>query len=397
MPLDPYFANRVQQHRSYLVRTTVARARTTFTDAWLRARTALTRRAVTGGAPEAPSTPTASAPTASAPTASAPAPGVPEAPAAAPAPTRPAKKAGDRIPSVWRARQRAGALAWDKRELADAGTPGPDIPTEEHTIAVVGFPAVRVRVYRPAADGRPRPAVLHFFGGAFRVGGIDYPTTDATCRRRAAEADVIVIAVDYALAPEHRYPTQVEQGFAALEWAIAEHERLGIDPARMAVSGASAGGAIAAAVTLINRDRSNHPLRLQILEVPATDLTARYIDVVPTWLMGVPAFVVLHEMSIIRRAYLPDASAARLPYASPLRAENHRGLPRALILTAEYDTLRRNGSAYAAALRRDGVDATIVRYEGLGHEAPIYTGVLEASRQWHAQIVTALRTLHDGD
>lgn len=370
MPLDPYLVSRLQTHRAYLLRQTLKRLQ----GWWGRVRALFRVHAASPTAPLAASPATATLSEASA-----------TGPASGPA------SASSRA----RARHRRAALAWDRDELERAGTPGPALPTEEHVIDVTGHPSVRVRLYRPADDGRVRPAVLHFFGGAFRIGGIDYPTTDAACRRRAAEADVIVAAVDYALAPEHRYPTQVEQGHAAFEWLVRMSTDLGVDAARIGVSGTSAGGAIAAAVTLMNRDRSRHPVRLQVLEVPVTDLTGRHIDFVPTWLMGVPSILVRRELRSIARTYLADRERAREPYASPLRAADHSGLPPAVILTAQYDNLRRDGAAYGAALRRAGVDATVVRYLGVGHDTPIYTGALPASRTWHAQVVTALRTLHD--
>lgn len=361
MRLDPYFADRLRRHRRYLLRQALQRLRTA--GPW----TLLSRAtASVTGAPSATPAPAAGAA----------------------APTRAERSARAR------ARHRRAALAWDRDELAGAGTPGPPTITSDHVVPVAGFPDVTVRVYRPAADDRVRPAALHFFGGAFRIGGIDYPTTDAACRRRAAEADVVVVAVAYDLAPEHRFPTQVEQGHAALEWLVRESAALGVDPARLAVTGTSAGGAIAAAVTLMNRDRRRHRLRLQVLEVPVTDLTGRHIDVRPTWRMGVPALIVLRELRSIARTYLASPAQARHPYASPLRAADHTGLPPALILTAEYDTLRGDGAAYGAALRRSGVDATVVRYLGVTHDTPIYTGALPASRAWHEQVIGALRGLH---
>jgi len=372
MPIDPYLSERLRIHRRYLLRQAWKRLTQQLSGLWGRVRAIfgapLAGRARRGGAVAAESPAHAS-----------PAAGV-AAPVSASARAR--------------ARHRKAALAWDRDELANAGTPGPDVPTEEHTVPVTGFPDVRMRVYRPADDDRVRPVVVHCFGGAFRIGGIDYPTTDAECRRRAAEADVVVVAVAYDLAPEHRFPTQVEQAHAAFEWVVHEAERLRIDPTRVAVTGVSAGGAIAAAVTLMNRDRHRHPIRLQLLEVPVTDLTGRHIDFRPTWRMGVPSILVVRELRSIARTYLADPADARTPYASPLLAEDHVGLPPALILTAEFDNLRRDGEAYGAALRRSGVDAAVVRYLGVGHDTPIYTGALPAARAWHAQTIAALRALH---
>jgi len=99
-------------------------------------------------------------------------------------------------------------------------------------------------------------------------------------------------------------------------------------------------------------------------------------------------------MRSIARTYIPEAARAREPYASPLRATSHAGLPPAVILTAEYDPLRGDGDAYAAALRDAGVEASAVRYLGVTHDIPMFTGVLDSARRWEADIVSALRRLH---
>jgi acetyl esterase len=161
----------------------------------------------------------------------------------------------------------------------------------------------------------------------------------------------------------------------------------------VAVSGTSAGGCLAAALTLVNRDRARHPLRLQILEVPVVDLTGHSVDLAPTRAVGIPSVIALREMLSVRRTYLGRISRAREPYASPLRAQSHAGLPPAVILTAEYDPLRREGAAYAAALRAAGVEASAVQYLGVTHDVPIFTGVLAAARRWEDEVVRALRSL----
>ncbi|ALJ20332.1 alpha/beta hydrolase [Microbacterium sp. No. 7] len=347
MPLDPFFADRLRTHRRYLIGQAIA--------AW-RARWSA----------------------------------VVPARSSADAPPAPAGRAA--LPP--RERHRRAARAWDRAELANVGVPGPEVAIEEHTVPVAVAPDVRVRLYRPPQTHGPMPAFVSFYGGAFRIGGIDYPTTDAAARRRAADAGVVIVAVDYALAPEHRYPAAVEQGYAALDWVFARADALGVDAGRIGIGGTSAGGAIAAAVTLANRDRARHPIRRQLLEVPVTDLTARHIDFRPTWAMGVPALVAARELRSVARTYLGDLAQAREPYASPLRAASHEGLPPALIMTAEYDPLRRNGDAYGAALRAAGVDATVVRYQGVTHDVPLFAGALPAARSWHEQVVAELRLLH---
>ncbi|WP_322410423.1 alpha/beta hydrolase fold domain-containing protein [Microbacterium invictum] len=374
MPLDPIFAERLRVHRRYLIGRAFTAAKKRLTSLWPFA------HALSAGSQ------------------------TPKQNAAARPSRRPATP--DRAPAGPRARARAkhrrAALAWDRTELETVGTPGPDIRTTEHTVDVPGRPSARIRVYdpRPAADPAdrlPLPAVLAFFGGAFRIGGIDYPTTDAGFRRRAADAGVVIAAVDYALAPEHRFPVAVEQGAAALRWLFAHAAELNVDADRIGILGTSAGANLAAAVALINRDDPDPlPLRLQVLEVPVLDLTGRHLDLRATRALGVPTVIALRELRSVARTYLPHRRAAREPLASPLRAASLEGLPSAVILTAEFDPLRGDGAAYAAALRAAGVDASAVQYLGVTHDTPIFTGVLPAARRWHADVVAALCGLHGG-
>lgn len=364
MPLDPFFEERLRVHRKHLIDKARGAMRARLSALWPFGRVV-----------------------------------APTAADVAPGTAAPVKAGGDRSPlgpnARARARKRRAAVAWDRSELAAVGTRGPDVRTTEHHVDVPGRPAVRIRVYHPTtAETAAVPGVLAFFGGAFRIGGIDYPTTDASFRRRAVDAGVAIVAVEYALAPEQQYPAQVEQASAALEWLFAEAAGLGIDPERLGVLGTSAGGSIAAALTLSNRDRGGPTIRLQVLEVPVVDLTGGHIDLRVTRALGIPRFIAVRELRSVARTYLPSKAAAREPYASPLLAESHAGLPPAVILTAQYDPLRGDGEAYAAALRRAGVDASAVRYLGVTHDTPIFTGVLPAARRWHDDVVAALRRLH---
>lgn len=296
-----------------------------------------------------------------------------------------------------RARHRKAALAWDRRELHKVGIAGPRIRTTEHVVEVPGQPAVRVRVYHPDPDPAPAhgvPGVLALFGGAFRIGGIGYPSTDAANRRRAVGAGVTIAAVDYALSPEYPFPVALEQAYAALEWLFASADELGVDRRRIGISGTSAGANLAAALTLVNRDRGAHPLRLQVLEVPVVDLTGRHLDLRATRALGIPRFIAMRELRSVAHTYLSDPKQALDPYASPLLAASHEGLPPAVILTAEFDPLRGDGDAYGAALRRAGVDASVVRYQGVTHDTPLFGGALPAARRWHDDVVSALRRLH---
>ncbi len=205
-----------------------------------------------------------------------------------------------------RARHRKAAFNWDRTQFTTVGTPGPDLRIAEHSVSAEGVPSFRVRIYYPPdSEGTLVPGCLALFGGAFRIGGIDYPTTDAGYRRRAADSGVAIVAADYSLAPEHRYPTQVNQAYAALQWLFDHAAEVGIDAERIGIMGTSAGGNLAAAVTLLNRDGARLPLRLQVLEVPVTDLTGRHIDLAALRSLGIPSVLARRELRSVARTYLP--------------------------------------------------------------------------------------------
>ncbi|KJL21557.1 Carboxylesterase NlhH [Microbacterium azadirachtae] len=269
--------------------------------------------------------------------------------------------------------------------------------TAEHTVPVAGHPDVRVRVYWPGPEPAPRdaglPILVYFYGGGFTIAGIDWVSWDARFRERARDAGIIIVAADYAHAPEQRFPTQPEQCWSAWEWTHARAEELGGSRDRLAVGGASSGGDLAAAVTLMNRDRAAHPIALQLLENPALDLTIGHADA-----RGVsarmPGVIVRKAGRMLVRQYVgDDTKAARNPYASPLLADSHAGLPPALIITSELDPLRGDGEAYARALSDAGVDVTAVRFIGQTHGSLGATGFVTAADVAHRLIVTELRRL----
>ena len=350
MPLDPFFAERLRVHRRYLFEQALSHGRARASSAlWpfgarvpASPRGGPARRRRRDARPSSRGRP------------------------------RPTRGAGTRPAPA------SGARVGPHR-AETVGTPGPTSAPPSTASTCAGHPAVRVRIYYPEqpSDAGAVPACLAFFGGAFRIGGIDYPTTDAAYRRRAADSGVAIVAVDYALAPEHRYPAQVEQAHAALEWLFDHAGELGIDAERIGVA-----GHVGRRRTSPPRSRSSTatgpgcPLRLQVLEVPVVDLTGRHLDLRATRALGIPSVIALRELRSVARTYLPRPAEAREPYASPLLAASHEGLPPAVILTAEYDPLRGDGDAYAAALRRAGVDASAVQYLGVTHDTPIFTAVL---------------------
>src|SRR5262249_5257951 len=213
----------------------------------------------------------------------------------------------------------------------------------------------------PAGDG-PLPLLMYFHGGGWVIGDLD--TCEGICRSLANGAGCIVVAVDYRLAPEHRYPAAAEDCYAATAWA-AEHAReLGGDSRRIAVGGDSAGGTLTTVVALMARDRGGPPLGHQLMVYPVTEHsyeTASYRDFADGYLLN------LELMTYFWNQYLGGASDGLDRYASPLRAPDLRGLPPALVITAEFDPLRDEGEAYAARLREAGVPVTLSRYDGVFH------------------------------
>lgn len=279
------------------------------------------------------------------------------------------------------------------------GIEPPATASEDHVVPIEGFPDVRVRVYWPDAQPTPPgtglPILVYFYGGGFTIAGIDWVSWDARFRERARDAGIILVAADYVHAPEHRFPTQPEQCWSAFEWTVAHAEELGGRPDRIAVGGASSGGDLAAAVTLMNRDRERHPIALQLLENPALDLTIGHADMREIS-AGMPGVIVRKAGRMLVRQYLgADSAAAHSPYASPLLAASHEGLPPALIITSELDPLRGDGEAYARALSASGVPVTAMRFIGQTHGSLGSTGFVPAADVAHRLIVSELRTLHE--
>jgi acetyl esterase len=182
-------------------------------------------------------------------------------------------------------------------------------------------------------------------------------------------------------APEHPFPAAIEDCYTALRWVAGHAGEIGADPARLAVGGDSAGGNLAAGVTLLAR--SDGPaLAGQLLVYPNTDQLA---DDESMRAADDPFLFNRHSAAWYRQHYLADAGDAANPLASPLRAETLAGLPPALIITAEYDPLRDQGEAYARRLSDAGVQVDVSRYPGMAHGFFTMAGTVDASRAAIAQ------------
>jgi acetyl esterase len=269
----------------------------------------------------------------------------------------------------------AGGELPELAKVEDQAIPGPagDIP---------------IRVYTPQGEG-PFPILVWYHGGGFTIGSLD--SHDPICRQLCAQAECLVVSVDYRLAPEHRFPAAVEDSFAALQWVGEHGAELGGDPSRIAVSGDSAGGNLSTVVSILARDNGGPALRFQALIYPTTDARADYPSVRDN---GENAFLSADTMAWFYEHYHGDAADKnKLDWrASPILTEDLSDLPPALIITAEYDTLRDEGEAYGEALREAGNSVTIRRYEGMTHVFVQLAGLLEEGRQAIAEVATALRT-----
>ena len=254
----------------------------------------------------------------------------------------------------------------------------------DHRVPVAGGD-ITVRVYSPGGAGT-HPALVFFHGGGWVIG--DLVTHDGVCRSLTNAARCAVASVDYRLAPEHRYPVATEDSYAAFQWVLGHAARLGIDPRRVAVGGDSAGGNLAAVVSLMARDRGTPLPVFQALVYPVTndDLdTASYRE-------NATGYVLTREgMRWFFRHYLAREEQGREPYASPLRAPSLAGLPSALVQTAECDPLRDEGEAYAARLRDAGVPVTVTRYPGMFHGFLRMTNILDKAKAARDEVAGALR------
>ena len=259
----------------------------------------------------------------------------------------------------------------------------------------VAFPvgptgSVQVRIVRPTGALGLLPAVVYFHGGGWILGGRD--THDRLVREIAAGVEAAVVFVDYARSPEARYPVAIEQAYAATCYVVDHSASLRIDPLRLAVAGDSVGGNMAAAVTLMAKERRRPKIGFQVLFYPVTDAGfdtasyARFAD--GPWLTK-------RAMEWFWDAYLPDQAARKQSTATPLNAslDQLAGLPEALVVVDENDVLRDEGEAYARKLSNAGVRVTSTRYNGTIHDFVMLNALADtpAARGAIAQAVCALQ------
>ena len=241
-------------------------------------------------------------------------------------------------------------------------------PPEVAEVAHGGFAGpgdqdIGFRRYRPlGVTEAVLPTLIYYHGGGFVIGNLD--THDSTCRRLANRSRCQVIAIDYRLSPEHPFPAPIDDGVAAFRHIRDNAEKFGADPARLAVGGDSAGGAIAAVVCQTCRDAGEAGPAFQMLIYPATD-SSRESASRKSFAEGY--FLSKALMDWFWDAYVPEGTDLADLRLSPLLAKDFKGLPPAFVLTAGFDPLRDEGRAYADRLIDAGVKTTYVNYPGTIH------------------------------
>jgi len=242
-------------------------------------------------------------------------------------------------------------------------------PPELKSVEPLSIPAphgsIAARVYTPKAlrqAGGLAPCLVFFHGGGWVIGDLD--SHDVVCRKLADEGQLIVISVDYRLAPEHKFPAAVDDAIAATKWIADNSKRLGIDAQRLSVGGDSAGGNLAAVVAISARDGNGPAIAGQVLIYPATEASMTHPS------HGEPETSILLTHSVTRwfyHHYLSSTADVHDWRASPARASTLIGLPPAYVLTAGADPLRDEGDEYAHRLKEAGVPVTYRHFSGQFH------------------------------
>jgi acetyl esterase len=261
----------------------------------------------------------------------------------------------------------------------------------DHTIPVAGGDiAVRVYSPQPLPAGERFPIVMNYHGGGFVAGDLD--THDGFARYCCTHAGVLVVSVDYRLAPEHKFPAAVDDSYAALCWAVDHAGELGGDSARVAVIGDSAGGNLAAVMCQLARARRGPGIAFQALLYPTLDFGSAMEYASRKQFGGGDYFLSTRDMDWFMSLYLNNVTQEITdPRASPLLAEDLTGLPPALIVTAGCDVLRDEGKAYADRLTAAGVPVEYHCFENTIHAFMSFSAAIPAGQEALAFVANRLR------
>ncbi|MGO9062023.1 MAG: alpha/beta hydrolase [Candidatus Binataceae bacterium] len=249
---------------------------------------------------------------------------------------------------------------------------------------------IGLRVYTPEGNG-PFPALVFFHGGGWVVGDLD--SHDALCRALTNEARCITVAVDYRRAPENKFPAAAEDCYAATLWVAKNGASLNTHPAHLVVGGDSAGGNLAAAVSLMARDRAQPRICFQLLMYPALDSSLKS----PSQTEFADGYLLTRaDMAWFWGHYLAGDADRSNPYACQAAAEDLTGLPRAMVITAEFDTLRDEGEAYAQRLQQAKVPVIYTRFEGVTHGFMSMASFLDKGRKAISDAAAGLHAAFKG-
>ena len=255
-----------------------------------------------------------------------------------------------------------------------AHDPVESVSTHDRTIPGPGG-VLPVRIYHPRSAQGAAPALLWFHQGGYVIGGLD--TDHAACTTLADRCGAVVVSVDYRRGPEHPFPAFIDDGVAAHQWVVDQAEGLGVDPARVAVAGASSGGMLAAVICQQARVRGTTQPAAQILVYPWLDITATggsrdsCADTFP---------LSTATLDFFTSQALPDPAAAHDVRASPGLADELWGLAPAVVITAGFDPLRDEGRRYAAALEHAGVEVVDRTEASLTHSFTLFGGISKEAR-----------------
>ena len=300
--------------------------------------------------------------------------------------------AADPMPKLWEVPPAQGREMY--RMMAQALEPqGIAIGKIENTYFIgPSGDQIKVRVYSPVAGGSAAlPALVFFHGGGWVIG--DLETHDALCRTLTNETGARVIAVDYRLAPEHKFPAAIDDSYAAVKWVEANASTLGVDANRIAVAGDSAGGNISAVVCQMAKRQGGPHIVFQLLLYPVTQMHAN-TGSMKSFAEGY--FLEKQAMDWFFDQYASPGTDPNDWRISPLTASDLSGLPRAYVVTAGFDPLRDEGKAYADKLNHAGVAAVYIDYPGMVHGFFNMSGVVPQSREAISAAAKALRKAFEG-
>lgn len=305
------------------------------------------------------------------------------------------------VPPVWQQTPVEAREAYRERRNFTQEPPPPDLVTLPLSAPGPHGP-IPMRAYRPrdASPSTALPVLVYFHGGGWTIGDLD--THDVLCRQLSRESGCAVVSVDYRMGPEFRFPAAVDDCWAATCWLAAHGADLGMDSARLAVGGDSAGGNLAAVISLMAREGAGAPhtgpastttpsIRFQLLIYPATEMLAETASMTTN---GEGYLLTSRALAWFIRQYLGEDQPQEVIKgwrASPLCARSHAGLAPALILTAGFDPLRDEGRQYADRLSAAGTPAQYVCFERQIHGFVTMTRVIDEARTAVSLCASALR------